>query len=96
MIDVLADVCTTAVIKTSAGVLELTDVVVDAVIALEFIVPTGIVIDIWIDALVGMLAGVITGVLPSTGVDILADVDVNVLGAVMTALDFTLPVSLEE
>ena len=80
-------------------------IVAAVVIALEFAVPVSysvdvlsdVVVDALIDALAGVLAGVIIDVVFGIGVEVLADVNVNVCAAVMTALvEFPMPTTLEE
>ena len=51
-------------------------------------------VDVTADALAR--ADSMAGVVPDVGVDVLTDVSVNVVAAVMTALEFTMSASLEE
>ena len=100
MIDVLADV----VIKFCVGVGTMSAIMIDvemlsgmeinvmapAAITLEFVVGLVYAVDVLADLL--LLAVIIIGVVPAIDVDMLDDDNVGRLAAVMTLLEFTLPV----
>ena len=56
----------------------------------------GVIVGVCVKALADVLAGVLIAVVTCIGVEVLPDVNVNTLGAVMTAFNFNMPVPLEE
>ena len=65
------------------------DVVNGGVLGLEFVVPVSYLLEVLSDMMVGALA---VGI----GAEVLGDLDVNVSAAVMTALEFSMSIPLEE
>ena len=89
----LADGCINGCADMPVGVSDVAIIVVGvAVIALEFAVPVSCAVDFMADTIVGVLSDALTGeltgvpicVVSGTGVDTLAEVNVDILAALMT------------
>ena len=71
-------------------------IVVTAVtIALEFAATAPHAVDMVLDVLINALTDAMIGVMHGSGVDVLADVNVDTFVVAMTALEFTMPTPLE-
>ena len=64
-------------------------VVTGGVVVLEFLVPVSYFVEVWSDVLVVMVEELAV----SIGVEVFADVNVNVSKGVVTALAFSMPIS---
>ena len=67
----------------------LASVVTGGVVVLEFLVPVSYFVEVWSDVLVVMVEELAVGI----GVEVFADVNVNVSKGVVTALAFSMPIS---